>query len=265
MILALAVASLLSLAVTCSSRSEHPHLADYIVLYRKDFSTREAAEAEKTQLQSRGHVLSDRRHSREHVKLHGPKGTPWKHLVAHWQMHGSALTLFDLSTPTNVLQGPFCSHVAYGHESDCFLANVTYRYRRAWFSSAWRELESRFRSTGHTVVQVLLQDGGLDSLRNRLLEFWPDEHRNMRKAKFREIQNDLHHIGHIKDPSCEPAKGGHPVLSERLVLRKSQRKQFFARLSQEIIDQHPEVYTMEIDEILARGWAPAPTTSPDDL
>jgi hypothetical protein len=161
---------------------------------------------------------------------------------------------FDVRLPTSSehaanLHGPICT------STGCVIFTVFQRYRRSFFSDAWYDVEEFARNSGgeQSFEDLLSQIEKEDSALDVVFMVWPEEHRAFKRLKLQQVRIDLKRIGQA-DPTTQPMPlpPKADMVAHDALMQK--RKVIFATIKPTVIEEHPEIYAMSLEQIAEQGW-----------
>lgn len=173
---------------------------------------------------------------------------------------------FDVRNPTVSEESP-SPHgpVKLGHETYALVV-VFNRYRHSFFSDDFHDVEAFAAREGIPLKQVLRDVDHPEMFRYMSSSIWPHDDIAVRRLKINAVRQDIKRIGNAEDPSVVMAEA--PRRPERSDLQRviQERREFFDRVPDWVKEQHPEVYAMDLEDVVAAGWGPGATEapSPDD-
>ena len=249
-------AVLFLISVTVADEQEAAHRAHYVILSRLSYSSWESAQHTLEEIVSgrttfliaaQRQVMSTQLKTSPHT-YSGELG-----LVTYEDLEPEVAEIaFDirnpLATSPHDIQGPVCS------PSGCHLVAVFSRFRRSFFSAAWWEAETFSKEKDLKFSQLLQQMEG-DEARLLAGAIWPDEHVAFKRIKIQELRNDVRRLAQVDPSTVMPLRPKNCDLTKhKLVMEK--RNAFFRLVPLTVIEQHPEIFAMPIDDIIATGWVP---------
>jgi hypothetical protein len=179
-----------------------------------------------------------------------------------------AKVAFDVRVPLTKsekdIHGPVCA--AEGH---CYLFTVFFRYRKDFFSDAWYEAEAYSKKRGTNFME-LLEGATSDAAKHLAFMIWPDEGVTMKKVKLAMLQADMKKVGK-RDYSAEPEvetkedrvrKHEKPDMTRHNDLME-RKKALYKKIPAETFAAHPEIYGMDIEDIIAAGYVPGERPVPE--
>jgi hypothetical protein len=171
-----------------------------------------------------------------------------------------ARVAFDIRLPTATpesanLIGPVCIYplLTSGKRStiqECVLIAVMQRYRHGFFSDAFYEIEAFIVEEGLPLSRLIeVFNKGGDFVRMLSYAVWPDDDVNMKKTKIAQVRADLARIGtedFSSKPTLVPRSRGDTTLHTTLL---DKRAQILNRIDPKVIEAHPEIYGMSLEQM----------------
>lgn len=239
---------------------EDPHMALYVLMTKVDYTTEQQARDAVTDVHSGRTSLmqavqdanAQDREERKEEGRHGEMGI----ITIDEVDPRIAEIAFDVRLPmadehsANLL-GPVCTA-----PSTCSVFVVFQRYREGFFSDAWFELQQFCVSIDMDFKEMLQSLDDDDWMRLVAFQAWPGVDVPTLKVKLADVRKDVKKIGSVRDPSAMPMTNrGKPVDKEKFERELEARIAFFDKLPRALLDAKPELYAMDIAEIIAKGYA----------
>jgi hypothetical protein len=143
------------------------------------------------------------------------------------------------------------------------LAIVFMRYRRGFFSDEWFEVEAFAKENGLPFKDLLRDLEDVEASKYLVFQIWPNDDIAVKRLKLATVKANLARVGTYPDPSALPQAANVEPPHEDVDEMLSQRRSFFAHVPDWVKEEHPEVFGMDLDDIVAAGLGPGAMRDPN--